>query len=110
MANPRALDREGLLEEELSGLECQMAHLQDLYYEKAKNLQQLRSLKRQLEAYPLPEFRSLTWVGVCKAMGWPSKHLGGHRTVKGEDPSLHALLHLCYFDSFCPLDQASYAP
>ena len=110
MPRPRTQDRVGLLEEELSRLEREMAALQGTYQEKAEELQRLRSLKRQLGAYPLPDVTSLTWVAVCRAMGWPAKNSGAHRTVKGQDPTLHALLHLCVFEAYCRLDGASYVP
>jgi hypothetical protein len=98
------------LERELSRLEGELVALQRRYEERAGELERLRSLQHRLAAYRLPHDRSLTWAGVCRALGWPPGSGGGHRTVKRRDPSLHALLHLCVFEALCSLDGVSYVP
>ena len=98
------------LEGELSRIEGEMTALQRDYEGLAQERETLLGLGRRLAAYRLPEGAPPTWAGVCRAMGWPADSRKGHRTVKRQDPALHALLHLCVLDRFCALERVTYAP
>jgi hypothetical protein len=103
----RRLDQ---LEQELVRLEASLVAVQREYEERAQELNRLQDLQRRLSAYRLPDPLSLSWTAVCRDRRWPVAWRGAHSTVKRRDPGLHALLHLCAFDSFCALDSVMYAP
>ena len=96
------------LELELADLEVSLVAVQQQYEELALELNALLNLQRRLRTYQLPNPLSLNWAAVCRARGWPLPARGGHFAVKRQDPRLHALLHLCVFESFCSLEHVTY--
>ena len=109
MAGRKARDKVIALNGELANLEYEMSNLQVRYEESARFLEQLQALNKKIERYPLPDILNLTWKSVSLAMGWENNQRAAHREVKNQDPSLHALLHLCYFDTYCVLEHIEYA-
>ena len=96
------------LERALDALERQLVGLQGEYEARAAELATLRSLARQVTAHGLAPADTMSWAAACHALGWPVGPNGAHRTVRGRDPALHALLHRAAFAEYCPLDRASY--
>ena len=109
MAGKKAYNKIDIIKAELECLEYEMSNLQARYEELAGTLEQLRALNRKIGKYPLPNIQNLTWESVSFAMGWESHQRTAHRDVKKQDPSLHALLHYCYFDNYCVLEHIEYA-
>lgn len=93
---------------ELADLEANLVAVQKRYEEVALELNELLNLQRRLRAYQLPNPLTLNWAAVCRARGWPASGRGGHFAVRQRDPGLHALLHLCAFESFCSLEHVTY--
>ena len=109
MTRRKARDKIIAINAELTYLEHEMLNLQVRYEELARSLEQLGALYRKIGRYHLPNIPNLTWTSVSLAMGWERNQRAAHREVKNQDPALHALLHLCYFDTYCVLEYMEYA-
>ena len=94
------------LESRLDVLEKQLTASQISYEETIREVQALRGYQKALSDYRLGDTAGLTWVTLCRRMGWPA---GGraHEAVKRRDPRLHMLLHILV-GSYCGIDRVSY--
>ena len=101
--------RIAVLERRLVELEGRLLDIQSEYEDSARELTEMRSLSRRLADWGLKASDTVTWIGVCNAIGWPAIAANAHRVVRREDMVLHVLLHRCAFTPYCRLDGVSYS-